>query len=120
MYKVVKERVVKREVVILFPKEGTGFQKGTTYVEWVFYSEEELKQITEEAERADGERLGPTFWAKVTRGWDGYVDEHENPLEFNPANLKLVLGTPAVSIPWTRKYFESQIPVERERDRQGN
>lgn len=113
MFKVVSERLVKREVVILFPKEGTGFQKGTTYVEWVFFQEEELKKITEEAERIDGERLGVSFWAKVTRGWDGYVDDDERPLEFNPANLKRVLSRAEVSIAWTRQYFEAQLPVER-------
>jgi len=113
MFKAVSERLVKREVVILFPREGTGFQKGTTYVEWVFFPEEELKKITEEAERADGERLGVTFWEKVTRGWEGYVDEDERPLEFNRANLKRVIGYPAVSVAWTRAYFEAQIPIER-------
>ena len=113
MFKLVTERVVKREVVILFPKEGTGFQKGTTSVEWVFFPEDELKKITEEAERVDGERLGPTFWGKVTRGWDGYVDEDDKPLEFNPANLRRVLAQPAASVAWTRAYFEAQIPIER-------
>jgi hypothetical protein len=113
MFKLVTERVVKRDVTILFPKEGTGFQKASTQVEWVFHTEEELKKITEEAEKADGERLGITFWAKVTRGWSGYVDEDEQVLDFNAANLKRVLARAEVSIAWTRAYFEAQIPVER-------
>lgn len=76
----------------------------------------DLSKFTAKFKRIDVKTLGelrkkgqPDVLREVLAGWDDFNDQDNNPVEFNPDNLEILIGIPEALLGLTQAFWNNVV-----------